>query len=471
MQAANTQQQQQEEVDLVPVLVSGYDKSKLVEKPFWYVQEKYDGIRCVYRNGVFYTKHGHVITPDAGTVEILSDIGQLLMNAGRGDMVLDGEYFRGYTHKTIQTIPNTGANPPAYHKDALYARFVVFDAPSIEGPYQERFEWLKETIQNTKTLFIANTLVVDGSDMIVPHGEHAEQVDKFYNEIIKKGGEGIVYKPVDFIYEWGVKRGKRLQLLMKRKHADYDEVTITGYHTTKQAAAQGREGYVSAYVVEGASFDSSFKVTCKTNDPYPIGTKITIKFNQYHAANYIPKFPSVVGVVRSGSLLLDSCGGEGGNNGEEVVIEPVKPIEPRFPPRKAPKKLPDECLSLLDWYKNSVECPRVLNPSEKVTVIGSHGDNYIVQCARAGNVYCTCPAWLWQKEDSAIRTCKHCVAVCGVEAIKAQGAKFDEEKIINAILNIKPTKKSKKAKQSADADDGAADMNEYNKDSNIFRWG
>jgi hypothetical protein len=56
----------------------------------------------------------------------------------------------------------------------------------------------------------------------------------------------------------------------------------------------------------------------------------------------------------------------------------------------------------------------VLANGEKVSVHGDSDKTYEVsKTANGDNIWCTCPAWKYQRKNPLVRTCKHCEAVCG----------------------------------------------------------
>lgn len=59
-----------------------------------------------------------------------------------------------------------------------------------------------------------------------------------------------------------------------------------------------------------------------------------------------------------------------------------------------------------------------LAPGESVQVKGSEDNIYIVKRSQKipTSVYCSCPAWKYQRLNPLLRTCKHCQAVCGASA-------------------------------------------------------
>lgn len=54
-----------------------------------------------------------------------------------------------------------------------------------------------------------------------------------------------------------------------------------------------------------------------------------------------------------------------------------------------------------------------LSPGDKVSVRSSKNTGvYVVTMPKMGNnLYCSCPAWKFQKKPASARTCKHCIAV------------------------------------------------------------
>lgn len=458
----------QQQQTMIPMLVSGFHKETLAEKSYWIVQEKYDGWRLIYNSATrsFTTKRGHPYNVDES---IHRQMDALVASAALPEgveMVLDGEMFYGYGYLTVaDTTAKTNINhDPRY----FYQRFVIFDAPFVRGVYQERLQWLRNHVQPTSNVFIANTLTLGDNIIMQPHVEKdALEIESFYSTVLEIGGEGIVYKPVDNLYQWNT----RCPLFMKRKPVDHDEVVILGYKVSKGGALKNGPGYVSSYIVQKpyniltGTEGPMFNVTCKTDDPYPVGTHIVIKYNQLTAADYIPKFAQVVGKLENG--CLDGSGGDGTSN-VVCLVNPVNPKEPRFrQPRNF--KIPEECMTTKDWYMRSHEFPRKLGAGDKVGVSGTFGDIYVVACARNGtDIYCSCPDWLYQSAAQNIRTCKHCISVCGFEAEIARNVDFrgrEKQKIINTILGIKPEKiKAKKVNDDITAlpIDPAA---------NIFQWG
>jgi hypothetical protein len=80
-----------------------------------------------------------------------------------------------------------------------------------------------------------------------------------------------------------------------------------------------------------------------------------------------------------------------------------------------------EAASVEQWKERE---PIVLRNGEHVLVKGS-GTTYKVTRAKEGDgMYCSCPAWKYQRKNPAMRTCKHCEAVCGEknEAIRVAQA-------------------------------------------------
>ena len=58
----------------------------------------------------------------------------------------------------------------------------------------------------------------------------------------------------------------------------------------------------------------------------------------------------------------------------------------------------------------------ILKPGQHVVIPSTTEDdtNYVITMSRAGNcVYCSCPAWKYQRLNPLLRKCKHTISLCG----------------------------------------------------------
>lgn len=98
------------------------------------------------------------------------------------------------------------------------------------------------------------------------------------------------------------------------------------------------------------------------------------------------------------------------------------------PDGKVGKKLAAKVPETIDEWKalNGY----ALKEGECVRVIGESGNTYFVKKSNKNpfSVWCSCPAWKYQRLTPTLRTCKHCIAVCGKEK--------EDERIKNAALEL-----------------------------------
>lgn len=85
---------------------------------------------------------------------------------------------------------------------------------------------------------------------------------------------------------------------------------------------------------------------------------------------------------------------------------------------------------------HEAQLPTHLEPGQRVQVKGEQDTYTITRSAKEPrSVYCSCPAWKYQRINPLVRTCKHCIALLG---------KDNEEARVNAnramLMSINETK-------------------------------
>jgi len=370
-----------------PMLLSVYEEGILAKSPSWFISEKYDGWRMMYRNGAFYSRTGQELSVPAEMRKQMEQFGN--------DVVLDGELWLGYGKFTeIQAALNDGS-------DKL--KFLVFDMPSSNGPFQERFKDMTKLFANhdTSLVQLVEQMEVDNADVTA--------INKYYDTVINKGGEGIVLKPSSLMYEYG----KRSNMYLKRKPWDTMDVVVVGYFTTKTQSSDN--GYVSSLVCETAE-GKTFKVQFKSYNAPAIGTTVVIKYSQTTVTG-LPKFPQL---VNTSSAVT-----------KKIVKARKNPKTPKIPKTpKVPEIKPLDITNLMSMAQWKAKGGYVLQNAEEVHVKSDRTDEvYVVKRAKQGDsVYCSCPAWKFQKLTPVCRTCKHCIAVLG--------AKTDAIRVAKVVIGV-----------------------------------
>jgi DNA ligase-1 len=362
-------------------LLGVYNETSLRRSAEWYISEKFDGYRMTYVNGVFYTRQGNVINVPSGLRE---EVRLLVKASGKRDLPLDGELWSGYNTCNEITASISAGDPRL--------RFMVFDSPSTR-PYSERLGLLTSVFSqvSTERVVLIPKILMKGQDLTL--------IDSIYQEVLRKGGEGVVIKPstMDYLYE------TRYELFMKKKPFELEEVIVLEYAVTEAAEQKQGDQYVSSLVCDASSFEGcdgrTFKVTCKSYNPPPIGSIVTIRYSQ-HTASGLPKFPVLVNI--------------GGVDESVTMRERLK--KPGKRPAEKPLKPTDIVKTSKEWDKLG---GYPLENGERVSVQG--GSLYVVARALKGNsVYCSCPSWRFQHIPGVARTCKHVRSVIGIEADKTR---------------------------------------------------
>jgi DNA ligase 1 len=363
---------------VLPMLLGTYSETMLNTSSAWYVSEKYDGWRMMYRNGCFVSRTGRVLAVPSA---MRDEIGAFEDGETR-DLVLDGELWMGYG--TLNDIPAALSNGDGALK------LMVFDIPSHDGTFQERHEKLCEMkIRFGSSVRLVEQHRVDPAD--------TERIDEIYKEVLGRKGEGIVVKPHDLPYSYG----KRCDAFMKRKPWDTLEVRVVAHHTTAAKRTESSMGYVSSLVCEHDG--KQFKVSVKTYTPPAIGSTVEVRYSQQTTTG-LPKYPCLVRKADAGPSKVAEA--------QAVVAVEVQ--------------APEALKTTHEWAGQK---GYALANGEKVLVRSDTSDEvYSVARARQGDsVYCSCPAWKYQRSNPRCRTCKHCEAVCGkkAEAIRVARATLE----------------------------------------------
>lgn len=183
-----------------PMLAARFDKIKNFDFSKVYVQNKFDGHRCLIKNEsgelVAYSRNGK---PIDSIPEILSEI---KMPEGH---TIDGEL---YHHGTpLQTISSWIKRRQDNSKKLS---FICYDA-ILKESYDERYRFIKEIDLGAKSC-VAHTELIRGEFNPKPILENA----------IKHGYEGLILRPDGFDYE----DGKRSKGLIKVKKFFDDEFEV-----------------------------------------------------------------------------------------------------------------------------------------------------------------------------------------------------------------------------------------------------
>lgn len=234
----------------------------------WWLSEKLDGVRAYWDGTRFVSRLGNAfIAPQWFTASLPKH-------------PLDGELWVGRKEfqKCVSIVRRQDAGD-AWRE----VRFLVFDAPHLELPFEGRVEAL-------------NALFGGGTH---PHAEahiHVQctGLEHLRTELARVeslGGEGLMLRQPGSLYETG-----RSTTLLKVKTFHDAEGRVVG-HEPGKGKHKGRLGAVVVEMDNGIRFNVGTGFSDKEReDPPPIGTIITYRYQEL-SKDGVPRFPTWVGLA------------------------------------------------------------------------------------------------------------------------------------------------------------------------------
>lgn len=257
-----------------PMLLQDFTKKVNQKKIVWpcKVQPKLDGVRCVYKDGVFYTRQGNVIN-------VPFVIGT--------DLILDGEL---YVHGLDQHRLGGLINAMTHHGDSEMSqedrddiakiRFWVFDVVDLEKTFDTRVKMIPD-----------DPMVVKVDTDMCPNIDKAEEI---MNKAVENGYEGVVLRNCHGMYRVDY-RSPHVQKMKPFLDAEFEVVGVE--------AGKGRHAEVPSFVClaeNGRTFNvvpvgtmDDRKVMFDNRDSY-VGKKLTVRYQKLSNKG-VPVFPTGVG--------------------------------------------------------------------------------------------------------------------------------------------------------------------------------
>jgi DNA ligase 1 len=234
-----------------PSLMLATDEHETIEKwPTQFCEEKYDGVRVIAvfdpkKKGVeFYTRAFNAI-PGVYLEKITQDILSLLAASDVDfECFLDGELTdlnrKSVSGKVTQMLK--GAPSPSIQEGILYN---IFDFETIKSlrsgkgmlPFHLRRKALESLFEkgvNPATLILANSYET----------RTIAEIQKIYKEIVSQGGEGVIVKNPQHVYEC-----KRSKNWVKFKEVLECDLIITGWYPGEGK----RTGLIGGFCCQDAS--------------------------------------------------------------------------------------------------------------------------------------------------------------------------------------------------------------------------
>ena len=228
-----------------PSLMLALDDESQIEKWDYVVcEEKYDGVRVIgyYKNGEvkFYTRAFNEI-PSEYLQKIEKGLCDLIESAGlAGEWFFDGEltdhHRKSVSGKVTQMLK--GNPDPSIGDDLLFNVFDLEDGDTLKNgkgilPFTIRRETLVGVFESNKS---ENLVLAESFSTSTK-----EDFYDYYKKVVEKGGEGVILKDPNHIYEC-----KRSKSWIKMKEVNECDLRITGWYPGEGK----REGLIGGFICE-----------------------------------------------------------------------------------------------------------------------------------------------------------------------------------------------------------------------------
>ena len=266
--------------DLKFMLAKEFMKGGKIDPKGFFMSEKFDGYRACYDHNKkqFFSRQNKPFNAPRWFINAMPHA------------LVDGELWIG--RNMFQGMGTVRKKVPI-DEEWLNITFQVYDLPEHPGTFKERLTELKRIVSETKESWYKernkyeypfNKLecpVVVAEQIIVKNDAH---MDVVYQDIIKKGGEGIMLKDPNSPYE-----GKRSNFLLKYKPNFDAEGIIIGYKPGQNKYSGMLGGFICQQLINHDTYmsideneDHNFSISGMDDDvrktyksTHPIGTIIS----------------------------------------------------------------------------------------------------------------------------------------------------------------------------------------------------
>jgi len=233
----------------------------------WWMSEKLDGVRAFWDGKQFLSRQGNIYYAPDWFID------------GLPAVPLDGELWidRKKFQRTVSIVRRQDKND-LWNE----VRFLVFDAPSATGGFEDRLAFLKDSLAKGAAKFARQH----------PH-ERCKSLEALRAELARieaLGGEGLMLRQPGSKYVAG-----RSSTLLKVKTFHDAEAVVVG-HQAGAGRHKGRMGALLVRLPDGTDFaiGTGFSDRERENPP-AIGAAVTFRYQELSDAG-VPRFPSWVGV-------------------------------------------------------------------------------------------------------------------------------------------------------------------------------
>ncbi len=243
------------------LLAQNWDNS--VNLKDWWISEKLDGVRAYWDGKQFLSRQGNRYhAPD-------------WFVAGLPKEPLDGELWlaRGKFQRTVSIVRRQDKSD---HWKEI--RFLVFDAPKVDGDFESRLEFLTDCLRHEKQPYTLSHGQTRCKDL--------KHLSKELARVEALGGEGLMLREPGSLYEVG-----RSSTLLKVK-TFHDAEAVVLDHRAGRGKHKGKLGALAVQLEDGTEFSVGTGFSdAQRADPPPVGSVITFRYQELTDAG-VPRFPS-----------------------------------------------------------------------------------------------------------------------------------------------------------------------------------
>jgi DNA ligase-1 len=233
----------------------------------WWMSEKLDGVRAYWDGKQFLSRQGNIYHAPDWFID------------GLPSVPLDGELWidRKKFQRTVSIVRRQDKND-LWNE----VRFLVFDAPAVNGGFEDRLAFLQDSLAKGAAKFAQQH----------PH-ERCKSLEALRAELTRiesLGGEGLMLRQPGSKYVAG-----RSATLLKVKTFHDAEAVVVG-HQAGAGRHKGRMGALLVRLPDGTDFaiGTGFSDRERENPP-AVGATVTFRYQELSDAG-VPRFPSWVGV-------------------------------------------------------------------------------------------------------------------------------------------------------------------------------
>jgi DNA ligase-1 len=238
----------------------------------WWMSEKLDGVRAYWDGTRFLSRSGNLFLAPDWFQGVLPPV------------PLDGELW---VSRKQFTLAQGIAMSQTRGEEWRQMRFLVFDAPAHGGEFETRLRFLGGLFGPQRAPFVSilEQQECRGLDHLLAELERVEAL----------GGEGLMLRQPGSKYEAG-----RSNTLLKVKTFHTAEAVVVG-HQPGEGRHKGRCGALIARMSDGKEFRIGTGLSDRERDnPPPVGSVVTYKYQELTDATGVPRFPVYVGLRRDG---------------------------------------------------------------------------------------------------------------------------------------------------------------------------